>query len=201
MLSLAQIESSKFRKTLSVMDIRETVKEIMDIQQEKADFNQISFTVQFMNFFDKFHVCTDEQRLQQILLNLQSNALKFTPKNGSVRILVSLNSEPERLEVSVIDSGPGIKKEDQKKLFKLFGFLRATQQLNAKGIGLGLYICKKLANRLDGDVTVDSEWEKGSTFTLTLPVEQQSESQKQVRQYLNPKKGTHNTLVMHKNGQ
>ena len=71
----------------------------------------------------------------------------------------------------MIDSGCGIKKEDQLKLFKLFGFLTSTQEVNAKGIGLGLYICKKLANRLDGDVTLDSEWGKGSTFSLTIPLE------------------------------
>ena len=97
MLSLAQLESSKFRKTISVFDIRESVHEVMDIQREKADFNKISFTVQFLNFFEKYLVSADEQRLQQILLNLQSNALKFTPKKGSVRILVSYFTDPDLL--------------------------------------------------------------------------------------------------------
>ena len=69
------------------------------------------------------------------------------------------------------DTGVGIKEEDQKKLFKLYGFLPCTQDINAKGVGLGLFICKKIANKLGGEMSVQSEHNKGSIFTYTIPLE------------------------------
>ena len=85
-------------------------------------------------------------------MNLQSNALKFTPKGGSVEINVTL--DVSTLVIKVKDTGVGIRDEDKPKLFKLFGFLTTTKEINADGIGLGLYICKKIANKLGGDVRV-----------------------------------------------
>ena len=84
--------------------------------------------------------------------------MKFTPKNGSVEIRVALNLRVKKLEIKVKDTGIGIKEEDKSKLFKLFGFLTSTQEINADGIGLGLYICKKIAKKLGGDVTFESEY-------------------------------------------
>ena len=91
MLTLAQIESSKFRVNSSVFDIRSVVSEIMSLQQDKATVNEVKFTAEYKGFEDGFMVCTDEMRIMQILLNLQSNSLKFTFKHGSVTILVRLN--------------------------------------------------------------------------------------------------------------
>ena len=72
------------------------------------------------------------------------------------------------LEIQVIDTGIGIKKEDLNKLFKLFGFLDTTKELNTKGIGLGLHISKKICQAFGGDIFCESEWEKGSTFTILI---------------------------------
>jgi signal transduction histidine kinase len=77
----------------------------------------------------------------QVLLCLQSNALKFT-KDGEVEIIVEV--EDEYLNVSVRDSGIGISEENQSKLFKLFGFLKDSQQMNKNGVGLGLVISKQI---------------------------------------------------------
>ena len=85
--------------------------------------------------------------------------------------MTSYRQDPPSLMFEVIDTGCGIRDEDLNKLFKLFGFLTSSQELNANGVGLGLYICKKLANKLDGDVTVKSIFGEGSTFILTLPLE------------------------------
>jgi Amt family ammonium transporter len=76
------------------------------------------------------------------------------------------------LEIQVIDSGIGIKKEDMNKLFKLFGFLDTTKELNTKGIGLGLHITKKICQALGGDIFCESEWEKGSTFTILIALDE-----------------------------
>ena len=74
------------------------------------------------------------------------------------------------LEISVKDQGVGIKKEDQKKLFKLFGFLDDTKEVNTQGIGLGLHICKKLTKQLGGDIICKSESKKGAEFVFLVPI-------------------------------
>ena len=73
-------------------------------------------------------------------MNLLANALKFTPSRGHITIRVDLMDE--QIEIQVEDSGIGISEVDQKKLFKMFGYLKSTQQMNIQGIGLGLFICK-----------------------------------------------------------
>ena len=88
---------------------------------------------------------TDEQRVMQVLLCLQSNAMKFT-QNGSITIQVEIIQEENQdfLVISVIDTGIGIPYEDQDKLFKLFGFVQDSFNLNQNGIGLGLAISDKI---------------------------------------------------------
>ena len=87
-------------------------------------------------------------RLQQVLLNFQSNALKFTPDDGQVEIRCSLElieGEPDAVRLQVIDNGVGISEADQAKLFKLFGFIQNTREtLNTQGIGMGLYISQQI---------------------------------------------------------
>jgi signal transduction histidine kinase len=115
------------------------VDEIMLIQERKAQDNNINMyaTINLENTIVK----TDCQRVMQVLLCLQSNALKFT-KDGEVEITVDV--EDGYLNISVRDTGIGISKENQSKLFKLFGFLKDSQQMNKNGIGLGLVISRQL---------------------------------------------------------
>ena len=120
-------------------------------------------------------------RLQQVLINFQSNALKFTPQNGTVKVLCRNLPNSSRfgtIEISVIDTGIGIKPEDIGKLFKMFGFLDATAAVNTKGVGLGLYISKLITNKFGGNATVTSEVNKGSTFTFTFTLEEQNENRR-----------------------
>lgn len=107
-----------------------------------------------------------------MLLNLQSNALKFTEK-GFVRIEVEIveTNLDHFLKVSIIDSGIGIKEQDKHKLFKLFGFVKDTTNLNANGIGLGLMISDMIVSKYDGKITFDSTEGQGSTFTFTIKIQ------------------------------
>jgi signal transduction histidine kinase len=82
----------------------------------------------------------DKLRLQQILINLIKNALKFCLR-GKVNILMTFDAPQEMLKVDVVDNGKGIKHEEMSKLFSLFGKLRRTAELNSEGIGMGLMIC------------------------------------------------------------
>jgi signal transduction histidine kinase len=100
----------------------------------------------FIGFNTNYEIVTDKMRLQQVLLNYQSNAIKFTPKKGKILIQCSkLAEEGDGLiEIKVIDNGTGIKQADQQKLFQLFGYLDRTKEQNSQGIGLGLYITKMI---------------------------------------------------------
>jgi signal transduction histidine kinase len=113
-------------------------------------------------------VICDEQRIKQILLGLQSNAIKFTEK-GYVKIRVAITGSTLKIEVE--DTGIGIPKESQDKMFKLFGFLQDSKQLNTNGIGLGLVIAQQVVEKFNGKVSFTSEEGKGSTFTFTFQLE------------------------------
>ena len=103
----------------------------------------------------------------QVLLGLQSNALKFT-EGGDVHIIVKI--ERDFLKIAVKDTGIGISKENQKKLFKLFGFLEETKSQNINGVGLGLAISKQIVKQYEGDIELESEEGVGSTFTFRFRI-------------------------------
>lgn len=109
---------------------------------------------------------SDERRIKQILVNFISNALKFTYK-GEIEIKVV--KKDKIVEVSVRDTGIGIKKEDVDKLFNAFSRIPNPGRIE-EGTGLGLYLSQKIARLLGGNITAESEFEKGSIFTLTLPL-------------------------------
>ncbi|HEX4335444.1 MAG TPA: response regulator [Polyangiaceae bacterium] len=109
---------------------------------------------------------TDIQRSQQILLNLLSNAFKFT-KEGEVT--VEVDSQPDRVDISVIDTGIGIAKEQQDVVFEAFRQADGTTNRKYGGTGLGLSIARELSRLLGGELRLSSEVGKGSRFTLSLP--------------------------------
>ena len=116
----------------------------------------------------------DQVRVQQILINLLSNALKFSPKGSTIFIKISQSEQDENLftryDIKVIDCGIGISEEDCSNLFKPFFQTkdRISRQLNQHGHGLGLNICKNLAKKLGYGLDVVSELGVGTTFRLTL---------------------------------
>jgi signal transduction histidine kinase len=112
----------------------------------------------------------DPMRLRQILLNLLSNACKFT-KTGEVKLAArKVSNGSNFVEFAVSDTGIGMTAEQQAKLFEEFSQADATTAQRFGGTGLGLAISRKLARMMGGDVTVTSEPGKGSVFTLRLPV-------------------------------
>jgi signal transduction histidine kinase len=111
----------------------------------------------------------DPMRLRQILLNLLSNACKFT-KDGEVKLRASrVSNDRQWIELSVADTGIGMTAEQQAKLFEEFSQADATTAQRFGGTGLGLAITRKLARMMGGDVTVASAPGKGSVFTVRLP--------------------------------
>jgi len=113
-------------------------------------------------------VYTDKGKLEQVLLNLVDNAAKFTPDGGKLKIEVV--SDDDWCQVSVIDNGIGIKKEDQERIFEPFCQLANPLTKEKSGTGLGLALIKQIVERYGGRIWVESEYGKGSRFTFTLPL-------------------------------
>jgi len=113
---------------------------------------------------------SDRQKVKQIMINLLTNALKFTPE-GSVRVLASYADERGEVTIAVEDTGIGIAEEDFEKVFEDFRQADNSPTREYGGAGLGLAICRRLAGMLDGQLTVSSKLGLGSTFTLVLPRE------------------------------
>ena len=116
----------------------------------------------------------DEHKITQVLTNLLSNALSFTPPGGSILLKVAeVKSHPELLQVSVSDTGCGIPKHEQERIFDRLHQVKAGDATTEHGIGLGLYLCRELVRLHGGTISVESEPGKGSTFAFVLPRTQQ----------------------------
>jgi signal transduction histidine kinase len=125
----------------------------------------------------------DRLRVEQVLLNLLNNAIKFTER-GEVGLTAEIVANDESLNsavphqnvrLRVIDTGMGIKPEDLPKLFQPFRQIDSGLTRQYEGTGLGLTICRRLAHLMGGEISVDSAWGKGSTFTFVLPLNYQKE--------------------------
>ena len=110
----------------------------------------------------------DRQKLKQIVLNLLTNALKFTP-DGAVSVVARYRPASDEVSIAVIDTGIGIAPADQEKIFEDFQQADTSPTRQYSGAGLGLSICRRLADMMDGRITLQSQVGKGSTFTLVLP--------------------------------
>jgi len=111
----------------------------------------------------------DENKLKQVLINLVTNAARLSPDGGKIRI--EAVKKGNWCQVSVIDSGTGIKEEDQKRIFEPFYHLDSPFTENQDGTGLGLVVVKKIVEKHGGEVWVESEYGRGGTFRFTIPVE------------------------------
>ncbi len=110
-------------------------------------------------------------RIKQVLTNILSNAIKYTQK-GSVTLFVEseqTGADEILLKMAVIDTGMGIRQDDMKYLFDSFKRVNEGSTKGIEGTGLGLSICSQLVNLMGGQITVDSIYQKGSTFTITIP--------------------------------
>jgi two-component sensor histidine kinase len=162
----SQIEAHKLKPNLKKTDIREILKEITELLSFSFKTKGLGCNVVIRDTVPTY-IMIDKHRYMQILLNLLTNALKFTFK-GFIRIEVTYNTLGNQLITSVADTGIGIKTEDTPHLFKLFGKLESSSNINPQGVGFGLAMCKKLTEQLGGTINVQSKSGKGSTFIFSI---------------------------------
>jgi two-component system sensor histidine kinase RpfC len=155
-------------KTFSLVEVLSEVREIMQIA---ADEKELKIVLQAEPRSNQM-ISGQLDYVRNILINLTSNAIKFT---GSGSITLRCGFDPEndhqQMWMSVTDTGPGIAKEAQQRIFEVFHQADETIASEFGGTGLGLAICHKLAAQMGGQISVDSELGKGSTFTLSFPSE------------------------------
>ena len=169
LLDLAQIRSGKIVKNIERTDINEVLQEILQTQEIGAKYKKVNLKLHKFSDKEKF-MDVDPKRLQQVTLNLLTNAMKFCMQGGNVEIGGKIIKEDSNdkirkfVQIYVKDDGYGISEEDKGKLFKLFGKLAKTSGVNKHGIGLGLHICKQICTLFDGDIDVISAPGKGSKF-------------------------------------
>ena len=173
-LDFSRIKAKKFNTVLKKFNIKETIEEVVDIQKYQAERLGLKIKTKFHGFdLVNYLVQSDPDRIQQVLLNLLSNALKFT-NEGSITIMCKPVFSPETAKwfarISVRDTGVGISPENQAKLFKLFGTLQHSGQQNTNGIGLGLVISRSIVEAYDGIIDFVSEEGKGTKFFFTFQI-------------------------------
>ncbi len=175
MLDISQIESGKMRMNYTVADIRETVNGVAAVFQQEARMRRIRLAVELPARLPRIKF--DPERIEQVLINLIGNALKFTPAEGTIRVAVRLRPELQGVEISVTDTGIGIAREDQDKIFDEFAQVRRQAKgRQREGSGLGLAIAKRIVEAHAATIELSSTPGQGSTFSFVLPAKAQEQS-------------------------
>lgn len=164
MLDLAKLEAGKMEVAREGLDLREVVE--LAIEQSRPLATKAGVEIAFLPIADMW-VIGDRQRLLQVLLNLLSNALKFTPSGGRVEIQV--DSSASDMTVRVVDNGIGIATDQVEIVFDEFAQAALTEAAAPSGTGLGLPLTKRLLDLMGGTIVAQSAIGTGSTFVLTIP--------------------------------
>ena len=166
LLDASKLESGTMRLDFSTIELRGLVNELGQQMQPLAAEKEIALEVDTPEGLPTLRA--DRAKLRRVLVNLVSNALKFTPRGG--RVSLSAATEDGAVRVSVADTGVGIPEEDLRDIFDKYAQARSRATRSEKGTGLGLYITRQLVELHGGRIEVSSEVGKGSTFSFTIPI-------------------------------
>jgi PAS domain S-box-containing protein len=191
-LDMSKIEAGHLKLQVEAVTIDSLCRSSLQFIRQQARKKQISVTFEIdsalaMEYTGEHQVVyspdkvpatilADERRMKQILINLLTNAVKFTPDNGKVGLQVKANIEKHTVDFTVWDTGIGIAPEDQQRLFKPFVQIDSSLSRQYEGTGLGLALVMRLTELHGGSISVTSEPGVGSQFTVSLPVQHEQES-------------------------
>ena len=164
-LDISKIEAGQLEILQAPFEIRQAVESVLRIVQPLAQKKNLQLKIDIAVNVDTIN--NDRRRVEQVLINLVNNAIKFTER-GEVNIVCQIRDG--WLETRVRDTGIGIKPEDMHRLFKPFQQIDTGLARGHDGTGLGLAICKRLVAAMGGDISVETQWAVGSTFKFTLPL-------------------------------
>ncbi|MEM5792523.1 MAG: HAMP domain-containing sensor histidine kinase [Candidatus Aenigmatarchaeota archaeon] len=164
LLDLTRIDLGTIKLIIEDTNVSEILDRVEKEMQQLAKEKNLQLSYECKK---EIKLKTDKEKLYEILINLVSNAIKYTEK-GFVKIVAE--KEGKLIKFSVIDTGIGIDKKYRKKIFERFFQIDPTYTRENKGYGLGLSVCKELVNKMGGKIWFDSEVGKGTTFYFTLPI-------------------------------
>jgi CheY-like chemotaxis protein len=173
-LDMSKIEANKFDLSFTTFDFERMLQKVANVINFRVDEKKQNFIVRLDKHIPRMLI-GDDQRLAQVIANLLSNAVKFTPEQGVIRLDAQLSEEEDDgicvIRISVTDTGIGINEEQQSRLFGSFEQADSSTSRKFGGTGLGLAISKRIVEMMGGEIWVDSDIGKGSTFTFTLRAE------------------------------
>lgn len=167
MLDISQIESGKMRMNFAPTDLRHLVNSVVALFQNEARTRGLTLGVELPARLPRTRL--DAERIEQVLVNLLGNAVKFTPAGG--RITVAVRARDNQIEVAVVDTGIGIPAEEQKLIFDEFAQVRRQRSGRNEGSGLGLAIARRIIEAHRGTLSFTSRPGQGSTFRFVLPTQ------------------------------
>jgi len=165
-LDLSKVEAGKMELRLRDLNLADAINDAAQTVKLMLDKNRHQLAVNIEEGLPQ--VRADKSRLRQMVLNLLSNAINATPPGGEIAIDVS--REGDWCQVSVVDNGIGIKKDDQENIFEAFTQVETLPDRRKEGTGLGLTLTKQFVEAIGGRIWLESEYGKGSKFTFTLPL-------------------------------
>jgi len=167
LLDLSKIEAGKMVQYKEPLALQEVIQRVVDLMKVEAENKKID--LRFTVPPEIPLINADRNSMEGIFTNLISNAIKYTPEGG--KVLVKLGEEGGFLKATVSDTGIGIKKEDLSRIFDKFYRVKTSETRQIVGTGLGLSIVKSIVDAHLGSISVESEEEKGTTFTILFPKE------------------------------
>lgn len=168
LLDVTKMNSGQIKLNMKNFDIVFLSRAITESIELYADQKDID--VYFESSLDKKMISMDEEKYERILLNLLSNAMKFTGCGGEISVSVEENTSLSIIQIKVSDTGIGIPEDKQELIFEKFGQVDNNLSRQAEGSGIGLSLVKSLVNILEGTIEVESEVGVGSTFIITFPI-------------------------------
>ena len=169
-LDMSKIEANKFELSTSEFEIERLFMRVANVVNFRIDEKEQNFIVNIDHNLPRT-IVADEQRLAQVITNLLSNAVKFTPEQGTITLSAKKIDETDdicTLRIEVTDTGIGISEEQQAKLFKSFAQADGGISRKFGGTGLGLVISKQIVEMMNGEIWIESELGKGSSFIFTV---------------------------------
>ena len=172
-LDFSKIESGQLKLENNSFQLNHLIDEVLFLFSFEATKKKVSLIKKIARNTPN-QLLGDTTRIKQVISNLISNAIKFTKTNGNVLLNIQFNEISQNkieLIINIIDTGIGIKKEDQKKLFTAFTQADSSITRSFGGTGLGLIICSKIIRIMKGSINLESEYNKGTKVTLKIPLE------------------------------
>ncbi len=166
-LDYSKSEAGKLKVNITEVDVVKVIKQTLSIISPRASESKVELQQSFGN--DYFIIRIDPKRFKQIMLNLLSNSVKFTPEGGNVTVSVFPDIKGEKVSVEVKDSGVGIAEKDIPTVMSLFGQVETDLNRKYEGTGIGLPFAKKLTTLMGGSFDLESQVGVGTTVTLTFP--------------------------------